>query len=207
MPYVIYGFTLVYLFFKGDTTNILHASPVTSSLTEESTDRPSAPMTSITDSNSIQLLCQKDAKSFLSLHDREWKVFLNKKASWAFSKSSCKYLRPTTIQNQQKGAIWVWVHTQKFNTIKQSRPKTPHSFGEQTVSQDTFAPLASSELLSRERWYKSFLVFSKHSFASGTNCRPKIDRTCRRLFKSPAKYSCFAVQEVTRDLILSTKGW
>lgn len=94
----------------------------------------------------------------------------------------------------------------KFNFIKQSRPKTPHSFGEQTVSQDTFAPLASSELLSRERWYKSFLVFSKHSFASGTNCRPKIDRTCRRLFKSPAKDSCFAVQEVTRDLILSTKG-
>ena len=46
MPYVIYGFTLVYLFFKGDTINILHTSPVTSSVTEESIDRPSAPMTS-----------------------------------------------------------------------------------------------------------------------------------------------------------------
>ncbi|WZZ14261.1 hypothetical protein YC2023_107350 [Brassica napus] len=29
----------------------------------------------------------------------------------------------------------------KFNTIKQSRPKTPHSFGEQTLSQDIFPPL------------------------------------------------------------------
>ncbi|KAL0645178.1 hypothetical protein Bca4012_043469 [Brassica carinata] len=30
----------------GDTINILHTSPVTSSVTEESIDRPSAPMTS-----------------------------------------------------------------------------------------------------------------------------------------------------------------
>ena len=139
MPDVIYGFTLVYLFFKGDTTNILHASPVTSSLTEESTDRPSAPMTSITDSNSIQLLCQKDAKSFLSLHDREWKVLLNKKASWAFSKSSCKYLRPTTIQNQQKGAIWVWVHTPNLIPLSKADPKL-RTLSVNKHSPKTFSP-------------------------------------------------------------------
>lgn len=163
-------------------------------------------MTSITDSNSIHLLCQKDAKSFLSLHDREWKVLLNKKASWAFSKSSCKYLRPTTIQNQQKGAIWVWVHTPNLIPLSKADPKL-RTLSVNKHSPKTFSPPCEFRASVQRKVVQIFLVFSKHSFASGTNCRPKIDRTSRRLFKSPAKDSCFAVKEVTRDLILSTKGW